>query len=213
MKLLRLEIRNFKPFKQLSLPDDDQELPGGLILIRGPNSTGKSSLLEAVLWGLWGPDAIELANDEIVSFTSTHCTVIMEFRVAGSEYKIHREYNSADGLSVVLFARRGDAWKRIADKTMSVKSKIDEILSLDYKQALQTLLVRQGEVSVIANATPVILRKLLEDIYDIGLLRQMESHLENMEKDIGLKVDALNRDFERPESIRQQIEQHEGRIR
>lgn len=213
MKLLRLEIRNFKPFKQLVLPDNGDELPNGLILVKGPNSTGKSSLFEAILWGLWGSDAIDLTNDEVVSFTSTHCTVIIEFRVAGNEYKIHREYNSADGPSVVLFTRKGKAWKRIADKTMSVRTKIDEILSLDYKQALQTLLVRQGEVSVIANATPVILRKLLEDIYDIGLLKQMESHLESMENDIDMKVEALERDYEKPESIRRQIEEHLGRIR
>ncbi|TFF92223.1 hypothetical protein EU545_01590 [Candidatus Thorarchaeota archaeon] len=213
MKLVRVEIRNFKPFKQLVLPDNGDELPEGLILVKGPNSTGKSSLFEAILWGMWGSDAISLTNDEVVSFTSTHCTVIIEFRVAGSEFKIHREYNSADGPSVVLFSRKGKAWKRIADKTQSVRTKIDEILSLDHKQALQTLLVRQGEVSVIANATPVILRRLLEGIYDIGLLKQMESHLENMEKDIDMKKEALERDYEKPESIRRQIEDYEGRIR
>ena len=213
MKLLRIEIRNFKPFKELLLPNNGDEIPDGLILIRGPNSTGKSSLFEAILWGLWGSDALtQTTNDEVVSFTSTHCTVILEFRVAGTEYKIHREYNSADGPSVVLFTRQKKAWKRIADKSQSVKSKVDEILNLDRTQAFQTLLVKQGAVSEIATATPVSLRKLLEDVYDIGLLGQMENHLESMERDISLKLDALNRDFERPETIRRQIEEYQGRV-
>ena len=48
MKLLRLELKNFKPFRDLILPEDG-ELPDGLIIIKGGNSTGKSSIFEAVL--------------------------------------------------------------------------------------------------------------------------------------------------------------------
>ncbi|MFX1369143.1 MAG: AAA family ATPase, partial [Promethearchaeota archaeon] len=54
MRILRIEVKSFKPFRDLVLPNDDEDLPDGLILIRGPNSTGKSSLFEAILWTLWG---------------------------------------------------------------------------------------------------------------------------------------------------------------
>ena len=212
MKLLRIELRNFKPFKKLVLPDNGAELPNGLILIRGPNSTGKSSLFEGILWGLWGSDAVDLSNDELVNFTSTHCAVKLEFEVAGEKYRIHREYNPAEGLSVVLFGKKGTAWKPIADKTRSVKTKMDEILSLELKQALNTLLVRQGEVAVIANATPTVLRKLLEGIYDIDLLKQMDRHLGWMEKDIDLKVAALRQDYISPEQVKEIIEDSHRRI-
>jgi len=85
VKLLRLELKNFKPFRDLELPEGDGELPGGLILIRGPNSTGKSSIFEAILWALWGPDAVDnLTNDELVNFTSTWCKAVLVFEVAGT---------------------------------------------------------------------------------------------------------------------------------
>ena len=76
-------------------------------------------------------------------------------------------------MAVVLFSKKGNAWKRIADKSKSVSTKLDEILSIELKQALSTLLVRQGEVAVIANATPTVLRNLLVQVYDIDLLRRM----------------------------------------
>ena len=212
MKILRLKVRNFKPFRDLTIPDEDTDLPDGLILIEGLNSTGKSSLFEAILWGLWGADSVTLTNDELVSFASTHCQAIVTFQVAGTQYKIDRSYNSADGMAVVLFVKKGQAWKRIADKSRSVASKLDEVLSLELKQALSTLLVRQGEVAVIANATPSVLRNLLVRVYDIEILNRMTGHLEELENDLKLRVDALESDYQRPEHIQQQIAEYQARI-
>ncbi|MHA1963358.1 MAG: AAA family ATPase [Candidatus Thorarchaeota archaeon] len=213
MKILQLRVRNFKPFGNLMLPEGDVELPDGLILIKGLNSTGKSSLFEAILWGLWGADAVGLTNDELINFRSTSCQVVLSFQVAGIQYKIDRSYDPANKMAVVLFINRDGAWKRIADKTKSVNSKLDEILSLELKQALSTLLVRQGEVAVIANATPTVLRDLLVKVYDIDLLHQMSKHLESLEKDIQSRVDALDSDYIRPEQVDEQIEGCQTRVR
>ncbi|MDH4213072.1 MAG: AAA family ATPase [Candidatus Thorarchaeota archaeon] len=212
MKLLKLEVRNFKPFLDLTLPDDGTTLPEGLIIIRGPNSTGKSSLLEAILWALWGSDSVELNNDDLISFSSTFCSVVLTFEVAGAQFKIDRSYNPADKTNVVLFTKTGKAWKRIADKTQSVATKIDEILGLEWKQAQNTILVRQGEVAAISTAGPVMLRNLLVDIYDIELLNRMSNHLEHFESDLDSKIRALRADYRSPDDIKEQIDHCRKRI-
>ncbi len=212
MKLLKLEVRNFKPFRELILPQDEMEFPEGLIIIKGPNSTGKSSIFESILWSLWGPDSVSLTNDELVSFSSTFCRVILQFEVAGARYKIDRTYNPADGMAVVLFMLQEKSWKRIADKSKSVARKLDEILSLELKQALNTLLVRQGEVAAIANATPTVLRNLLVDIYDIEILNRMTTHLDHFESNLGDKINALSVDYRPPEVIQEQVQQCSDRI-
>ena len=212
MKLLKLEVKNFKPFRDLVLPQNDIEFPEGLIIIKGPNSTGKSSLFESILWCLWGATSVDLNNDELVSFSSTFCRVTLQFEVAGARYKIDRTYNPADGMAVVLFMKQGKAWKRIADKSSSVATKLDEILSLELKQALNTLLVRQGEVAAIANATPTVLRKLLVDIYDIEILNKMTNHLDNFESNLDSKIYALSEDYQPPETIREEVKRCEHRI-
>ncbi|MGV9168977.1 MAG: AAA family ATPase [Promethearchaeia archaeon] len=206
MKLLSIELQNFKPFRDLKLPEQGGELPGGLILIRGRNSSGKSSLFEGILWGLWGSSAVDLTNEELISFTSSFCKVKLVFEVAGTEYKIDRSYDPAIGLDVALFARKGDTWRRLADKSRSVDRKLESILNLDLKQALNTLLVRQGEVSLIANATPTVLRDLLINIYNIGLLNEMSDHIDYLESDLEARFRSLEADYVKPSHIEEQIE-------
>ncbi|MFW9845562.1 MAG: AAA family ATPase [Candidatus Thorarchaeota archaeon] len=212
MKLIRLELQNFKPFRHLSLPENDDELPNGLIIIRGPNSTGKSSLFEAILWALWGPTSVGLTNDELISFASSFCRVKMVFEIAGIRYEIDRSYDPANGMSVVLSHYRDEAWKRIADKSQTVGRTVDEILSLDSGQALNTLLVRQGEVANIAHATPSVLRELLVKVYNIELLGQMTRQLENLESDLSNQIGVLQEEYRPPEDIREQIADAKSRI-
>ncbi|MHA2134670.1 MAG: AAA family ATPase [Candidatus Thorarchaeota archaeon] len=203
-----MELRNFKPFKQLRLPEEeDGVIPEGLIVVRGPNSTGKSSLFEAILWGLWGSDAVLATSDDLVNFSSTFCWVDLVFEVEGTTYKLKRNYDRADGMSVILSVEKGDGWQRIAHKITEVRGKLDEIFNLDLKQALDTLLVRQGEVARIANAKPTELRKLLGEIYNIGLVRQMSVQLENLESELDIKIDVLNGQYIQPGYIEAEIEQ------
>ena len=212
MKLLRLELKNFKPFRDLELPEGEGELPGGLILIRGPNSTGKSSIFEAILWALWGPDAVRLTNDDIVNFTSTWCKTVLIFEVAGTRYKIDRSYSSAKGMAVVLYTQTGDAWKRLANKSKTVSKELVQILNLEYKQALDTLMVRQGEVAEIANASATDLRNLIVRVYNIGLLDKMSDHLKSFELDLETQTTILQDDYIHPKHIEEQIDDTKIRI-
>ncbi|MCF2135962.1 MAG: AAA family ATPase [Candidatus Thorarchaeota archaeon] len=203
MKIIRIEIQNFKPFKDLVLPEDG-ELPEGLILIRGPNSTGKSSIFEAILWAIWGSSAVTLTNEDLVNSTSTFCRVQVVFEIAGVRYKIDRSYDHADKTKVVLYRYSDKGWQRIADKTRTVESQINEILHLELDQALNTLLVRQGEVARIAVAPPSELRELLINVYNIEILQDTEKQLEHLESDLVSRVKALEADFTRPEILQTQ---------
>ena len=208
MKILTLEIQNFKPFKNLTLPEEG-ELPDGLLIIKGSNSTGKSSLFEAILWALWGPTSVNLTNDELVRFGSVSCKVTLTFEVTGNRYKIERSYDSASGMKAILFSWKGGVWKRAADKTITVGREITSILNISSKQALNTLLVRQGEVALIANAPPSTLREMLVKIYNLDLLEEMTGQLEYLESDISNRKNALESDYRKPEHIQKQIDDTE----
>ncbi len=211
MKILSIDIQNFKPFKRLVLPEQGV-FPEGLIIVRGPNSTGKSSLFEAILWALWGHNAVEVDNQDLISFSATSCRVILVFEVDGKVYKISRSYNSADGMAVVLFRETPDGWRPLKDKSKSVERTLSEILNMEWPQARDTLLVRQGEVAQITSATPTDLRNLLMKVYNIELIEQISNQISSLESDIQNKLRRLQQTYVPPEHIASQIEETVERI-
>ena len=60
MRFEHLHIRNFKPYA-----DADLDLREGVTVIHGLNGSGKSSLLEACFFALYGARALEDTPDEV----------------------------------------------------------------------------------------------------------------------------------------------------
>jgi DNA repair exonuclease SbcCD ATPase subunit len=116
-------------------------------------------------------------------------------------------------MAAILYTRTGDAWKRFADKSKSVSNELMQILNLGFQQALNTLLVRQGEVAQIANARPGELRDLIVRVYNIELLHKMSDHLKSLELDLETRISIHEADFTPPKAIEDEIERIEKRIK
>lgn len=88
MKIHRIELENFKPYGKVVLPDIGE----GLCLVQGNNSMGKTSFIEAMLWGLLGDGLMDVQQKKmLVRRGESSCMVEITFDLAGIQYRILRK--------------------------------------------------------------------------------------------------------------------------
>ena len=86
----RLVLKNFKRFR-----DEKITFADGITGILGNNGTGKSSIVQAIFFALYGVQATGIAPDYIVSsFASPKdkCEVRLDFSVGGETYSVVRTF-------------------------------------------------------------------------------------------------------------------------
>ena len=86
----RLTLRNFKRFRNETI-----EFSDGITGILGNNGTGKSSIVQAIFFALYGVRATGIAPDYIVSSFAApkdKCEVKLEFSVDGEQYTVIRTF-------------------------------------------------------------------------------------------------------------------------
>ena len=121
MKINRIEFKNFKCFPDLILPQkEDDELPNGLFLIQGTtpersNSFGKTSLVEGILFGFFGPKSLTLSINDLIQFNKNKSETKIIFELDGVDYLLHRilTRNDKSGTQKLkIFIQVDGVWKR-----------------------------------------------------------------------------------------------------
>ncbi|WP_300267475.1 SMC family ATPase [Microbacterium sp.] len=159
MRLHRLEIEGFGPFRGRQVVDFDRFADDGIFLIAGRTGAGKSSILDAVCFGLYGSVPRYESGDR--RLRSDHCEpndpseVVVEFSTTAGRYRVTRspEYmrpaKRGGGLTkqtsaVQLDTLSGDEWITLAAKEKRVADELKEILQLTVEQFLQVILLAQN---------------------------------------------------------------------
>ncbi|MDH3889445.1 MAG: SMC family ATPase [candidate division Zixibacteria bacterium] len=149
MRLLSLDINNFRVIRKATLP-----LPDRVIGVIGPNGAGKSSLVEAIAWVLYGNQAARSGKDEIKSQfagAGENCEVTLDFEVNDVPYKVTRRLvGRKEKAEVELF--RGEAAESVG--VNETRQYVGQLLGLDFKGFLTSFLARQQELNALSDLQP-----------------------------------------------------------
>src|SRR4051812_5106578 len=94
MRLLRLSMQNFRQHASTEI-----EFRAGLTGIIGANGAGKSTILEAIAWAVYGSSAARGTNDTIRFSRApgrSRVQVELTFDLGGNEYRAVRSLNGAE---------------------------------------------------------------------------------------------------------------------
>ncbi|OAH16120.1 AAA family ATPase [Streptomyces jeddahensis] len=198
MRLHRLRMTAFGPFGATQEVDFDDLSAAGLFLLHGPTGAGKTTVLDAVCYGLYGsvPGARQAAAGQGTNLRSDHAApatrteVCLELTVAGRRLEITRqppwERPKKRGTGTTTekaqsWLREYDAaagsWKDLSRSHQEIGEEISQLLGMSKEQFCQVVLLPQGDFARFLRADAEARGKLLGRLFDTGRFAAVEQRL------------------------------------
>ncbi|MDO4887509.1 MAG: SMC family ATPase [Actinomycetaceae bacterium] len=209
MRLRRLELSGIGPFKATHAIDFDRLTAGGLFLLEGPTGSGKSTIIDAITWGLYGSVAGGSdSTDE--RMRSTHAEpnaqsyVDLVFSVEAGTFRIRRtpqwtkpgNKNPTNATAklwrlseAALEEGQIDHGEVVSTKAREVGSEVAGLIGLNRDQFVQTIVLPQGKFAEFLRLRSDERTKLLEQIFDTSIYRLVTDELKERAKQAGSSVD------------------------
>jgi DNA repair exonuclease SbcCD ATPase subunit len=189
---------------------DFQRSPNTLII--GNNGAGKSTILDALCFGLFGKPFRKINKPQLVnSINNSNVVVEIEFAIGKKEYKVIR------GIKPNVF----EVWSNGAMVDQNAASKDYQehlekfILKLNFKSFTQVVILGSASFVPFMQLTPADRRAIIEDLLDIGIFSSMNGVVKERMSEIKEQTTANKYQMElAAEKIKfqkQNIEEHKTR--
>ena len=159
---LKLQLKNFLSYGSELQTIDFASYP--LICLSGKNGHGKSALLDAITWAIWGQARKTLgtskADQGLVRLGQTQMMVSLDFEFNGDLYRIKREFAITYGkayavLEFGIFDDKQKVFVPLTDKTIrTTQEKIIKTLNLDFDSFVNSAFLRQGQANEFSKKSP-----------------------------------------------------------
>lgn len=186
MHLNRLILRNFKKYRRAEIGFQD-----GLTGIVGNNGAGKSTIVEAIAWALYGNKASAIKRD-LIKNSSAKDTDSVEVSLSLNQGKQEITILRAmKGKSLTPEAAIDLDGHRVAMGSREVDLKLEEILKISYQDFMRTFYARQKDLDNLLKEGGTGKREYLLKL--LGLDEVRERSMELMKSDLRKLEDISNR--------------------
>ncbi|MEI7645019.1 MAG: SMC family ATPase [Chloroflexales bacterium] len=174
-----LSIRNFMCYRAEA---DGQPLELNLdglhvVCLSGENGAGKSAMLDAITWALWGQ--ARTPDDDLIAQGESEMLVEMAFQLGDQHYRVARRRQRGGtgkrgGVTggktfLDLHVRDAAGWKPISEAGVrETQTRIDDLLRMSYQTFINASFLLQGRADEFTSRTPAERKQVLADILDLG---------------------------------------------
>ncbi|MGH3496468.1 MAG: AAA family ATPase [Nocardioidaceae bacterium] len=192
MLLHRLKVTAFGPFADTEVVDFDPLNDAGLFLLAGSTGAGKTSILDAVCFGLFGDvpgdrhQAKRLRSDHAAA--GVRPRVELEATMGGRRFRFVRqpewwrpkkrgEGTTKEQPHVAVDELLGGVWTNRATRIDEAQQLVGSVLGMNIHQFTQVVLLPQGRFQAFLRAGADERQKVLEQLFSTGRFRSMEAYL------------------------------------
>lgn len=218
MQLVSMTLQAVGPFAGRHTIDFAELGASGLFLLEGPTGAGKSTVIDAVVFALYGKVAsAESSGDRVRSAYAddeTESFVDLTFEVGAGRFRVRRtpafDRAKKRGTGTVRQQASVRLWRLAADAPAStddeptgemLSTRLDEagaeiqrVVGLDREQFVQTIVLPQGEFARFLRADPEKERPaLLQKIFGTQVYQRMQVRLVEMRREADRATEGTRR--------------------
>ena len=194
MKPISLTIEAFGPYRDSVTLDFSELQNHSMFLISGPTGAGKTSILDAMVYALYGEPSGEVRKIDAIrsDFAEPErmTRVDFSFAIGDTQYRIERlpkqmvakkrgtgmrEQNA----SATVYEMKDGEWKVIATSAAAIRDTIQHIIGFRKNQFLQVVLLPQGEFRKLLVASTNEREELLHTLFRTDLYRKLQEAIKS----------------------------------
>jgi DNA repair protein SbcC/Rad50 len=181
---LRLNLKNFMSYTDVHEPLRFDGIH--VAVLAGDNGHGKSALLDAITWALWGR-ARGRSVDELIHTGATDMEVEFEFCLDDHQYRVirKRQRRGKTGYSDLQFAVLSDGgYKSLTERSLAETERlIERTLRMSYETFTNSSFIQQGRADTFTTNSPTERKRVLAEILELGTYDELESRAKDAYKE------------------------------
>ncbi len=206
MRFHRLEVCAFGPFRERQVVDLDELGSSGLFLLHGPTGAGKTSVLDAICFALYG--RVPGSRAGLTNLRSHYAEaseppeVLLEFSVGSRRLEVRRSPGwerpkrrgrgtTSSPATVQVRELTGDGWSTRSTRIDESAHLIEDLLALGPEQFTKLVMLPQGEFAAFLRADAESRRTLLERLFGTDRFTDVQDWMRGLRATRRVELDRL----------------------
>ncbi|MBD2499028.1 exonuclease subunit SbcC [Anabaena azotica] len=200
---VQLVLKNFLSYRDATL--DFRGLHTACIC--GSNGAGKSSLLEAITWALWG-ESRAAAEDDVINAGEKEVRVDFTFQNNQQKYRVIRSRVRGAAGVLEFQIETPSGFRAITGKGVrATQDLILEHIKLDYDTFINSAYLRQGRADEFMLKRPSERKEILAELLKLNQYDELEERAKESSRQFKIRSEELERSLE---SMKTQLKQQEN---